>query len=515
MRGCEGMMLRAQSQNKDEKALYMAENAANQQAMGLLNTPVKQVSDSMSFADLLGILRKHLITLVVTFAVVFGVTVLYTAMSPVKYTANTQLFASYDSSNESTSSAEQYNGSSYIMNQIQSYPDLAKTSAVLQPVIDELHLSVNAKQLASQVSVTNPSNTVFVNISVTDQDPSAAARIADSVANSLSEVIEKSLYSNGAHSSVKLSIVEPAAVPSSPSSPKWTFNILAGIAGGLIIGILAALLKNVLSKKIHDEDEVTDIINAPVIGRVVKDDVLAGTSPAVVCEPGSPIAEDFRRIRTNLSFSTPVDGTDCRLVVVTSAGASEGKTTVTVNIAAALAEDGARVLLIDADLRHPSVAHKLAIDGSAGLTHVLSGQASVKDVIQRYWKPNLHIMPAGPKPPNASALLNSPMMSTLLENAIRQYDYVLIDTAPMVVANDAVIFMRQGGALVMVCRREQTIKHDLRVIGEELNTLDMDVSGIVFNCAKENKKALENSNYYYYYNSSASNDSKKPRKRKK
>ena len=131
-------------------------------------------------------------------------------------------------------------------------------------------------------------------------------------------------------------------------------------------------------------------------------------------------------------------------MVVTSAGASEGKTTISVNIAAALAEDGPRVLLIDADLRHPSVAHKIDIDGSAGLTHVLSGQAAVKDVIQRYWKPNLHIIPAGPKPPNASTLLNSPLMTTLVANAMQQYDYIIIDTAPMVVANDAVIFMKQG-----------------------------------------------------------------------
>lgn len=221
----------------------------------------------------------------------------------------------------------------------------------------------------------------------------------------------------------------------------------------------------------------------------------------IISEPGSPIAEDFRRIRTNLSFSTPVEGTNCRLIVVTSAGASEGKTATSVNIAAALAEDGSRVLLVDADLRHPSVAHKIDIDGSAGLTHVLSGQAAVKDVIQRYWKPNLHVIPAGPKPPNASTLLNSPLMTTLVANAMQQYDYIIIDTAPMVVANDAVIFMKQGGTLEMVCRRDQTLKRDLREIADELETLDMPVAGVIINCAKENKKALENSNYYYYSNS--------------
>lgn len=146
------------------------------------------------------------------------------------------------------------------------------------------------------------------------------------------------------------------------------------------------------------------------------------------------------------------------------------------------------------------------------MTHVLSGQAAVKDVIQRYWKPNLHIIPAGPKPPNASTLLNSPLMTTLVANAMQQYDYIIIDTAPMVVANDAVIFMKQGGTLEMVCRRDQTLKRDLHEIADELETLDMPVTGVIINCAKENKKALENSNYYYYSNSSPAEKNRKNRK---
>lgn len=150
-----------------------------------------------------------------------------------------------------------------------------------------------------------------------------------------------------------------------------------------------------------------------------------------------------------------------------------------------------------------------------GLTHVLSGQASVKDVIQRYWKPNLHILPAGPKPPNASALLNSATMFELMGNAMHQYDYVLIDTAPMIVANDAATFLRQGGSLVMVCRRDQTQKHDLQEIAAELQALDLNTSGILFNYAKENKKVLENSNYYYYSNNDTHKGNKKNRRDKK
>ncbi len=483
-----------------------------QQASGQAGVGAKPESDGMTLSGLFGILRKHVITIIITFFVVLGAVIALTAMSSVQYSTTAQLFATYNDSSDGTSnSSEQNSGSSYIMSQIKSYPTLTTTQSVLQPVIDDLGLHVTVAQLKEQINVTNPTNTAFVNISVTDSDPAQAADIANAVAKSLSSVVENALYASGSHSSVKLSVVQPAVSPSTPSAPKWKLNILLGIAGGLVVGVLAALLKDMLSKHIQDGDEINEYIDAPIIGRIPEEELLNGTKPVVVSEPGSPVAEDYRRIRTNLSFMAPVEDTNCRLIVVTSAGASEGKTTTSVNIAAALAENGAKVLLIDADLRHPSVATKLDIDGSAGLTHVLSGQASVKDVVQRYWKPNLHIMPAGPKPPNASALLNSPIMVELLNNAIERYDYVLIDTAPMVVANDAVIFVRRGGSLVMVCRRAQTLKRDLREISEELTTLDLSANGVVFNCARESKKSLEHSNYYYYY-SDRNKDHRKKRR---
>ncbi len=490
----------------------MDENMMEQQASGQVGGGAKIGNDGLTLTGLFRILRKHVITIIITFFVVLGVVITMTAMSPVQYSTTTQLFATYNDSSEGASnSSEQNSGSSYIMSQIKSYPVLTTTQSVLQPVIDDLGLHSSVAQLKDQISVTNPTNTAFVNISVSDEDPTQAADIANAVAKSLSSVVENGLYASGSHSSVKLSIVQPAVSPTTPSSPKWNLNIAMGIIGGLILGILVALLKDVLSKRIQDEDEVDEYIDAPTIGRIPEVDLLNDTKPVVINEPGSPVAEDFRRIRTNLSFMAPVEDTNCRLIVVTSTGASEGKTTTSVNIAAALAENGAKVLLIDADLRHPSVANKLDIDGSAGLTHVLSGQASVKDVVQRYWKPNLHVMPAGPKPPNASTLLNSPIMVELLNNAIERYDYVLIDTAPMIVANDAVIFVRRGGSLIMVCRRTQTLKRDLHEIADELATLDLSANGVVFNCARESKKSLEHSNYYYYYSDRNADHRKKRR----
>ncbi|WP_246165995.1 YveK family protein [Bifidobacterium canis] len=211
------------------------------------------------------------------------------------------------------------------MSQIKSYPTLATTQSVLQPVIDELNLNISVSALASEISVVNPENTAFVNISVTSTDGKQAAEIANAVARSLSNVVEKSLYTNDARSTVKLSIVQPATVPNAPSSPNWKMNIFVGVIVGLFIGIMAALLKDVLSTTIQDDNDVREYIDAPTIGRIPEDELLEGSSPMVISEPGSPIAEDFRRVRTNLSFIAPVSETSCRLIVVTSTGESEGK----------------------------------------------------------------------------------------------------------------------------------------------------------------------------------------------
>lgn len=455
--------------------------------------------NGITLLALLKIIVKHIFIAIITFLVVVGLSVVYLIVTPQKYTSSAKLFVTYSDSNSSADNYSNINSaSSYIMSQIKSYPALVTTSAVLQPVIKDLGLEQSVSSLASMISVSNPTNTAFIDISVEEENPREATVIANAVAESLSNVVESSLYPGESHSPVKVTVVQKAVQPTAPSSPKVTITILAGILMGIILGVIAALLRDILSTKISDENQVKDYLDAPIIGRVPTDEILTEPRPVVVSEPSSPIAEDFRRIRTNLSFISPVEGTDSRLIIVTSVGASEGKTTVSANTAAALAENGKSVLLIDADLRHPSVAKQLGLDGSAGLTHVLTRQAAVKDVVQPYWKNNLHIMPAGPKPPNASTLLNSELMKNLVEHALQQYDYVIIDTAPMVVANDAAVFTRLGGGMALVVRRGQTRKHDMRDTVTELNNMNIEVSGLIFNCAEVNKKALEKSSYYYY-----------------
>lgn len=487
----------------------------NEQQQVAFESPAAVNEDGMTIMDLLRIIRKHTISMIVTFVLIFAAVCAYTILTPAKYTATAQVFATYsDTSNVQDNFNNINSASSYISNQIKSYPTLATTESVLQPVIDNLGLTMTVDQLSGELTVTNPSNTAFVNVSVEDHDPKMAASVANAVADSLKTVVESSLYSSDNKSPVKLSVVQQAQEPVSPSSPKIVLNVAIGIVGGLILGVCVSLLKDLFSTRIEGSRELQEFIDAPIMGRIPDDETLKGEVPVIVSNPSSPIAEEYRRIRTNLSFTTPVEGTSSRLIVVTSTGPNEGKTTSSVNIAAALAENGASVLLIDADLRHPSVAKHLGLEGNAGLAHVLSGQASVKDVVQRYWKPNLHIMPAGPKPPNASVLLDSPTMKELLKQALSQYDYVMVDTTPLVVANDATIFGALGNGIILVSGRDVTDKRELRDVAAQLSNLGVSVTGFVFNFAKENKKSKSSyGNYYYTEDENESHNSQRHKSR--
>ena len=264
--------------------------------------------------------------------------------------------ATYNASQDGESISQQSTGGTYISNQITSYPTLAATEKVLKPVINELGLDETVDDLAGQITVTNPTNTAFVNIAAVDGDPKQAADIANAVAESLKTVIENDLYT-GDTSPVKVSIVQKAQTPLTKSSPKTVLYLAVGVVLGLIVGVFAALIKDLLNTRVEEPSDVRGVVRASSLGSVPVDDLLESKRPVLVSRPNGAIAEEFRRIHTNIEF-LQTDRTEGvgQLLVITSAQPSEGKTTMAINTAVALAEDGAKVLLIDADLRHPSVA---------------------------------------------------------------------------------------------------------------------------------------------------------------
>lgn len=307
-------------------------------------------------------------------------------------------------------------------------------------------------------------------------------------------------------------MVQQAYAPASPSSPNVKLNLAAGLAVGVILGIVVAFIKDLLDTRVRRDSDVTAVIDAPVLGSLSRNEAYAGTSPVIISRPASREAEEIRRLRTNVMFVLP-DEPLSNVIVVTSTGPSEGKTTLSVNLATAFAENGSKVLLIDADVRNPSVSKALGIEGAVGLTHLITNRVSSHDAIQRYWKPNFHVLPAGKQTMNPSILLNSRAMKALVEQVSGAYDYVIIDTAPMQVANDAAVFAKEGPELLLVAGLGVTEKKLLRQTGHELSTLSIDPVGLAMNYGETEKP--QKGGYYYYGDESDDNGRKRQIQHKK
>ncbi|MFC4386569.1 CpsD/CapB family tyrosine-protein kinase [Gracilibacillus marinus] len=209
--------------------------------------------------------------------------------------------------------------------------------------------------------------------------------------------------------------------------------------------------------------------------------------------PRSPVTEQYKTIRTNIQFAT-VDG-EVRSMLVTSSGPAEGKSTVTANLAVVFAQQGKKVLLIDADMRKPTLHYTFRIPNQQGLSSVLVGGASVEEAVVESDEANLDLMPCGPIPPNPSELLGSQSMKRLLEHLNGIYDLVIFDTPPVLAVTDAQILGNICDGVVMVVRSKRTEYETAQKAKELLEVGQAKLLGVVLN----DKVFKKGSNYYYYY----------------
>lgn len=220
-----------------------------------------------------------------------------------------------------------------------------------------------------------------------------------------------------------------------------------------------------------------------------------GTSLITVTKPNSVVAEQFRTIRTNIQFSM-IDK-ELKTIIFTSSGPYEGKSTIAANIASVFADQGKKVVLIDADMRKPTVSKTFNIQNTFGLsTLITSRNMPIQDVVQRVEEAGLDIIASGPVPPNPSELLNSNRMNELISELEEIYDLVLFDMPPIVSVTDAQIMATKTDGVVFVVRRNIAHIEDVRHAKELLDIVQANVLGVVFNGAE--KKSDRSYSYYGY-----------------
>jgi succinoglycan biosynthesis transport protein ExoP len=295
-------------------------------------------------------------------------------------------------------------------------------------------------------------------------------------------------------------LVQRADAPGSPSSPRTLLNTAVGALLGGVFAVGLALLLERLDRRVRDPNELEAIFDRPVLGAVGESRRLARSGGSVErLETGE--REAFRMLRANLRYFN-VDH-HVGSVLVTSAAPGDGKTTVAWNLAATAAEGG-RILLIEADLRKPSIAEGLGLAGAPGLSTVLAGQARIEDVEQEIslqtqngrTMQSMRVLLAGPLPPNPSDLLDSDRMRDLITNAERDYDLVVIDTPPTSLVSDAIPLIKQAGGVIVVGRIGKTTRDAAKHLKSQLTNLNAPVLGIVVNALRA---GAETYGYGYSY----------------
>ena len=213
-----------------------------------------------------------------------------------------------------------------------------------------------------------------------------------------------------------------------------------------------------------------------------------------ITNPRSPISESYRSLRTNIEFSS-IDE-KLQVLMVSSAGPGEGKSTTITNLAVTFAQSEKKVILIDADLRKPTAHHTFALSNRWGLSSVISQQSKLEEVIQASDIPNLDVITSGAIPPNPAEMMNSKKMTSLLEQLRQMYDIILIDTPPLLAVTDAQIVSTKSDGVILVVDQGKVKRDIAGKAVKSLESVNARILGVVLNNVK--RKANEEAYYYYY-----------------
>lgn len=397
----------------------------------------------------------------------------------------------------------------------QTYVMIAESGGTAQRVIDELGLGTTAGALKSQVSVTQPTDTVYVRVTAHAGTPEEAQAIANAwVRATAAEVALVETGSEDGVAPLTVVPVEAAELSRAPISPDPQRNLAIGAAVGLALGAAASLLRNHIDRRLRSKAEIERRFDVAVIGSIPKASNLEGprnefaelvTDPRSTGRGHQESAEAFRKLRTNLQFLDVDDPP--RIVVVASPFPGDGKSTVAANLAATIAVSGQPVVLVDGDLRRPTVAHKFGLVEGGGLTDLLIGRADPEDVMQSSPRhPNLTVIGAGDIPPNPSEMLGSKAMGRLLQELAQDY-VVIVDAPPLLPVTDAALLATNADGVLICITAGKTLDTDLEASLSALERVKAKALGVII--TRVPQSSGEGGHYGGYYGTYYTDSSKR------
>jgi capsular exopolysaccharide synthesis family protein len=365
--------------------------------------------------------------------------------------------------------------------------------ATSRPVLDQVsqQLGVPRRELKELVSVEFEPQSELMYIVAKNRNPRLAADIATTIAQS---VIEQSRRTKAGRD-LRVSLFSPSGVPDTPSwlgffsTPYWReINIALGLLVGAIAGIGLVFLFEYLDTTLYTKEQIESVTQLATLGEIP---IVEKRRQAAILNGDSFHGEAFRYLRTSLFFFD--QQILPKTLLVTSAMPREGKSTIVANLAVAVAQSQRKVVVVDADLRLPTLHEFFGIPNDIGLSSILQQDIPVADALRESKIPGVQIIPSGPLSSNPGKLLDSPRMITLIEDLKLQADLVIFDTPALLAVSDAVVLAPMVDGVVLVVGRAQTQQEAVHTARQHLASVGARLMGVVVNRAN-----LAETSYHWY-----------------
>lgn len=441
----------------------------------------------MSVSDYLRRLVGRWRVILVVAALCLAATVFATSQMTPTYTSKAQLYVSNDGGSKDMGTV--LSAGVYAQQRVLSYAAVATSERMAKEVIDDLNLADSPREVSARVATTVEFGTVLIDLTATGETPETARALADSVVEQYNEVLAEVDNPGGEGVPVEVSVLMEPSLPDAPTTPNVPLNLLAGLFAGLLLGVGAAALRDLLDNSVKDADDLERPGLAP-LGDVPKRPRKAA-GLVVASGDRSPVAEAMRQVRVNLQYASIDDPP--KKFLVTSCSPAEGKSFFSANLAAVFAQAGQSVVLVDADLRRPSQARVLGVEHAVGVTTTLVGRIDIEHALQET-EGGFHLLASGSVPPNPSELLGSSAMVDLVRELEKRFDLVIVDSPPMIPFADARTMARLVDGVILVAHHGSTSVADLARAADDMR----EVGGRLLGCVI-NKTPLRGKDKYGYY----------------
>ncbi|AFM16099.1 capsular exopolysaccharide biosynthesis protein [Mycolicibacterium chubuense NBB4] len=448
----------------------------------------------MNLQDFLKTLRSRWLTVCLTIVVGVLAGVAITILTTPMYQASTRLFVS---TSAGSSLAEVYQGNRFSQERVISYTELLKGQTLAQRTIDKLGLDLTAAQLRGRITASAKPETVLIDVQVRDESPVRARDIANTLSDEFVVMVrELETPEGGRTPDARVVIEQRASVPNEPILPNTKRNLALGLTAGVLLGIGLAVLRDALDNTVKSRESLEEFAGVGLVGSIPMDKARRTQAAISFDRDNSPSAEAFRKLRTNLQFLA-VDNPP-RVIVVTSSMPHEGKSTTAINLALALAEAEHTVVLVDGDMRRPMIAKYLDLVEPVGFSTVLSGMASLDDALQKTRFRGLTALTSGAIPPNPSELLGSQAARKMLAELRARFDYVVVDSTPLLAVTDAAILAAGADGVLLMSRYAHTKRDQLVHAVGNLRGVGAPILGAVFSMTPTRGTSAYSYQYNYY-----------------